>query len=317
MSADWQSGFVERYYAFLLSRISELGASVGEREPGEPAHKYHVLNSVLAGLGRQRQRQPSATKRVFRWFLGRPLPLTEGLVLEFGVFSGKTIRRIAATFPERDVFGFDSFEGFPDDGRTDWQTDYATQGKLPKVPANAHLVKGFFEDTLPEFIEQHPQKVHFMHVDCDLFSSTRTVLAHLRERVVPGTVIVFDELLHYRGFENHEFLAFFLFLVETGLNFEWLGIDGQVMPFDEYCGGGFAKVKGHMAKVREQGYSQAVAVEILDGPPLQNRVDVALLEKAKALAELRPLEQPLLASWLEAHANWPVGHDGATERRTT
>src|SRR5690348_1698775 len=41
--------------------------------------------------------------------------LIPGFLAEFGVFSGKSINLIAERYPERKVYGFDSFEGFPSD----------------------------------------------------------------------------------------------------------------------------------------------------------------------------------------------------------
>lgn len=51
--------------------------------------------------------------------------LPEGLVAEFGVFRGSTLRRIAEALPGRTVFGFDSFEGFPED----WDLAYGLTSK--------------------------------------------------------------------------------------------------------------------------------------------------------------------------------------------
>ena len=50
--------------------------------------------------------------------------------------------------------------------------------------------------------------VAFLHVDCDLYSSTKTVLSFLADRLKPGAVIVFDEYFSYVGWENHEHAAF-------------------------------------------------------------------------------------------------------------
>src|ERR1700679_2199879 len=74
----------------------------------------------------------------------------DGLMLEFGVFKGGTIRYIARNFPARTVHGFDSFEGLP----SAWQgTGHArgafhVGGKMPRVPNNVRLHKGFFDDVL-------------------------------------------------------------------------------------------------------------------------------------------------------------------------
>lgn len=67
-----------------------------------------------------------------------------GLVLEFGVFRGKSINTAARLLPKRLIFGFDSFEGFPVDGRPDWQKSFRVEA-LPTVPQNVSLIKGWFD----------------------------------------------------------------------------------------------------------------------------------------------------------------------------
>lgn len=69
-------------------------------------------------------------------------------------------------------------------------------------------------------MEAHPGPVRLAHVDCDLYSSTRTVLAGLADRFVPGSVLVFDDLLGYPGFEQHELRAFEEFVATTGTRYE-------------------------------------------------------------------------------------------------
>ena len=59
---------------------------------------------------------------------------------------------------------------------------------LPKVKENVELHKGWFNESLPPFLEQHPGPVAFIHVDCDLYSSTKTLLDLLAPRIRPGTV---------------------------------------------------------------------------------------------------------------------------------
>ena len=62
-----------------------------------------------------------------------------------------------------------------------------------------------------------------MHIDCDLYSSTRTVLSLLEPRIVPGTIIVFDEYLNYPGWQAHEKRAFAEFVGRTGCRYDYLG----------------------------------------------------------------------------------------------
>jgi hypothetical protein len=121
-----------------------------------------------------------------------------GAVMEFGVAYGTTIRAIANAFPHRVVWGFDSFEGLPEDWVRN-STEIVPAGTfaqetLPPVPPNAHLVKGWFKDTLPKWMDEQKENVAFLHIDVDIYSSTKYVLTSLNDRIVPGTVIVFDDL---------------------------------------------------------------------------------------------------------------------------
>lgn len=147
----------------------------------------------------------------------------EGLICEFGVFEGQTITYIAQQIPDRVVFGFDSFEGLPEDWRGPFARGvFSTGGQLPSVPPNVTLVKGWFDATLPRFAAEHAGPAALLHVDCDLYSSTRCIFANLGSRVVPGSIIVFDEYFDYPGWQEHEFRAFAEFVAEAGLSYEYL-----------------------------------------------------------------------------------------------
>ena len=147
----------------------------------------------------------------------------EGLVCEFGVYSGRSINRIAAMLPHSTVWGFDSFEGLREDWRDRYPKGTFSVRKPPKVRRNVRLVKGRFSETLPSFLRQHRAGAAFLHVDCDLYSSTRTVLEAFRKRIRPGTVMVFDEFFNYPGWKEGEYRAFREFVEETGWTFEFLG----------------------------------------------------------------------------------------------
>ena len=147
----------------------------------------------------------------------------DGLYLEFGVYSGKTINEIAEAKPEETVYGFDSFEGLPDDWRTGFEAGRFSMERLPDVRENVTLIKGLFEDTLPSFVREHPQKCAFVHIDCDIYASAKTVLACLRDLIVPGTILLFDEYFNYPSWRDHEFKAFQEFVAENGVEYEYIG----------------------------------------------------------------------------------------------
>ena len=146
----------------------------------------------------------------------------DGLFLEFGVFKGVTINYIAKQLSGQ-IYGFDSFEGLPEFWRDGFgEGTFATTG-LPKVKENVTLIKGLFDDSLPTFISEHrDEQVAFLHVDCDLYSSTKTIFQLLHDKIKPGTVIVFDEYFNFPGWQNDEYKAFQEFIQASCLSYEYL-----------------------------------------------------------------------------------------------
>ena len=149
--------------------------------------------------------------------------------LEFGVYSGGTIRHIARRIPNGTIHGFDSFEGLPEawSGFNLGRRAFSVQGRLPRVPANVVLHKGWFADTIPRWRDAVAGPVGFIHIDCDLYSSTVDILTGLVERLQPGTVIVFDEYFNYPGWERHEFKAWQEFVTSERIQYDYLGYARQ------------------------------------------------------------------------------------------
>ena len=142
-----------------------------------------------------------------------------GLALEFGVFRGTTLRIIAAA-REGKVYGFDSFEGLPEAWRSGFPTGAFAVNELPVVEG-AELVKGWFDDTLPKFLEQNDDVIDFLHVDCDLYSSTKTILDLAGSRLRPGSIVMFDEYFNYGGWQQHEYKAWMEYVERTGVKFTY------------------------------------------------------------------------------------------------
>lgn len=155
-----------------------------------------------------------------------------GFAMEFGVFQGKSLRRLAQANPARRFHGFDSFEGLPEPWVRSPDTTYAAGHfavpRLPAMPDNVELVRGFFDDSLPPWLAEHPGPVGFVHIDCDLYGGARTILTSLTDRLLPGAVIVFDELSDWEGqgrypnWREGEWKAFGEWLAETGMRFRIL-----------------------------------------------------------------------------------------------
>jgi hypothetical protein len=145
---------------------------------------------------------------------------TAGMVVEFGVRRGTSITHIAKAAGQP-VHGFDSFEGLPEGWGSQPQGSFTTELELPPVPANAMLHAGWFEDTLPAFLAEQPDPVRFVNIDCDIYSSARTVLTALGERLRPGSIVVFDEYIGNQTWREHEYKAFQEFVAETGMRYEY------------------------------------------------------------------------------------------------
>lgn len=158
---------------------------------------------------------------------------TEGIYCEFGVASGATINIMAKHRPGATFHGFDSFEGLPENWRTGFAKGAFAMDGLPPVESNVKLYKGWFDQTLPGFLTAHPEPVAFLHMDADLYSSTKTVFEALGDRLEVGSVIQFDEYFNYPGWRRGEFQAFEELVEEYGIEYEVLGYCDGPMSFEQ------------------------------------------------------------------------------------
>ena len=149
---------------------------------------------------------------------------TSGSILEFGVWVGTSINHTAKKLPDKIIHGFDSFEGLPEDwgGHFMPKNTFDLKGKLPKVRKNVKLHKGWFEDTLPQFLEENKEDIAFMNMDADIYSSTYTVLELLHARIKKGTIIIFDEYFNSLNWKQHEYKAFQEFIIKHDAKYEYL-----------------------------------------------------------------------------------------------
>ena len=145
----------------------------------------------------------------------------DGLVLEFGVRHGQSIRHIASMTSEN-VHGFDSFHGLPSAWGGEPKGVYSTEGQLPDVPGNVILHAGLFEDTLSPFLMDYPGEVRFCNIDCDIYGSTVTVLDGLAPRIKAGSVLIFDEYLINPTWRDDEYKAFQEAVEKYGWTYRYL-----------------------------------------------------------------------------------------------
>jgi len=148
-----------------------------------------------------------------RYLTDLPHPSCTGDWLEFGVFMGGTLNA-AAEFRERfcgpdsgEVYGFDTFTGLPEKWRGNFENGaFSLNGTFPDVRHNVELVKGIFSDCLPPWIEAQKARnngqfppISYLHIDCDLYAGAKDALELLKDYIVPGCVLIFDEVRKREG----------------------------------------------------------------------------------------------------------------------
>jgi hypothetical protein len=170
--------------------------------------------------------------------------LKNGFWAEFGVYQGATLNRayekVKHTIP---VFaGFDSFKGLPVTWRPGFGAGiFATAFERVRsaLPNDIELYEGWFQNTVQEFLGNHPRMpAALVHHDGDLFVSTSITFSLLSTRIVPGSVMCFDELLGYPSYQDHEILSLFVWMQEFQATLCPLAISKPTLPADRQLGKG-------------------------------------------------------------------------------
>jgi len=154
-----------------------------------------------------------------------------GIVAEFGVWKGQSINHIAKRVSPATVYGFDSFEGLREDwaGWTEAKGTFSLGGRLPRVAPNVKLVKGWFDQTIPAFLQGTESAFSLVHMDSDTYESTKTVLDLIGPRIAVGTVVIFDEYFGYRGWRIGEYRAWQEYVQLRGIRYEYLAFSTQAV----------------------------------------------------------------------------------------
>lgn len=146
----------------------------------------------------------------------------KGLYCEFGVYKGESVNYIAKTISTQ-IHAFDSFDGLPEKWLDTHEKGHFSLESLPVFEKNVVVHKGWFDVTLPDFIAQHKEeKIAFLHIDCDLYSSTKTILTLLNKQITEGTIVLFDEYFNYPFWQEHEYKAFQEFVLDNNVKYEYL-----------------------------------------------------------------------------------------------
>ena len=117
--------------------------------------------------------------------------------------------------PDRLVWGFDSFEGFPELSEADGGSGaefvgmscagdegeravYKTFAATGVPMTNVRLVKGWFVDTVPDVVEE-VGAIALLRLDSDFHDATRFTLEQFYDRVVPGGVVIVNDYFAFEG----------------------------------------------------------------------------------------------------------------------
>ena len=145
-----------------------------------------------------------------------------GDIVECGVFKGASLIRFA-TYREilesqfsRKIIGFDAFGKFPHHVSMDSDKEFIKRFETEagdgiskedlesileyKKFQNISLIKGLIPDTFFEYFLAHPAtQIALLHIDVDVYETTKACLDNLYERVVKGGIIVFDDYGQVEG----------------------------------------------------------------------------------------------------------------------
>ncbi len=130
---------------------------------------------------------------------------------EFGSQSGSSMAiahaEIEFSSVDRHMWAFDSFEGLPETaeprdvhpsfirgGGGDGKEGFISALDGYGVPAEAYtIVEGYYDQTLPVIGDGPPTDIALAYIDCNLYSSTVTVLDFLEPRLKHGMILAFDD----------------------------------------------------------------------------------------------------------------------------
>lgn len=146
----------------------------------------------------------------------------DGDVVECGVGWGRSLLHILTVLhlagDTRNIWAFDSFEGFPEPSiydqsprnpkKGEWNSNVGDVQKLLStfgfsqfiIDKRIIFVKGFFSETLPSYVGK---PIVLLHADADLYDSYFDIFNNLYDRVVPGGIIILDEYMNSQ--ENYKF----------------------------------------------------------------------------------------------------------------
>ncbi len=188
--------------------LAGLRAFSGDRHGFQELLKYGFANEPLVRSIDWVLSLPKMPEIYFnRWSIyDRAIELSDQArsFYEFGVWMGDSFKYLVPHFDHG--FGFDSFQGLPEDWGVVPRGAYSSRGRVPDIK-NSEFIVGEFAGTLPVFFEDKKPMAGLINFDADLYSSTITALTNARSVIDETTTLVFDEFIVNDNWEKDEFRA--------------------------------------------------------------------------------------------------------------
>ena len=140
---------------------------------------------------------------------------------EFGVWRGEAFRYLIKTFKKG--YGFDTFEGLPEDWHKEKVGSYSSDGNVPKIKGG-EFIAGKFADTLPGFFAETRPMASIINFDADLYSSTICALNYAKPVMDKHTILIFDEFIMNKNWEQDEYKALEEFCSNNDYTYEVLAV---------------------------------------------------------------------------------------------
>lgn len=156
---------------------------------------------VTKRLRKLKSRYPDKMRFYIWWLQNERLKRDKipGAFAEVGVYKGDSAAIIHALDPDRELYLFDTFTGFPAsdlEGETGEAATYTTDNFADTDTSdliskfdnknNIHLQKGYFPDTTKGLEEK---RFALVNLDADLYKPTKAALEFFYPRLSPGGVI--------------------------------------------------------------------------------------------------------------------------------
>lgn len=190
--------------------------------------KYYNLSNAdqLIDTFPKYVKRQEMTRLLARFCLFEKIKNIQGSIIECGVYNGNgvfswahlssIIEPVGGFF--REIYGFDTFEGFPsvhskDKKKIKWKSGDLKSGsnfdeinnaiklfdknRFLSQKSKIKLIRGDFNKTGEKFIKKNPHLlISLLFLDFDIYEPTKKALEIFLPRMSKGSIIVFDQINH-------------------------------------------------------------------------------------------------------------------------